>query len=55
MMREFLPRLRNNGMGIDYDLINYRFVDQWKDEELKKQQQLRQRQQQQQQKQRARR
>jgi hypothetical protein len=36
MMREFLPKLRPNGMGIDYDKINYKYVDQWKDEDKKK-------------------
>ena len=27
MMKEFLPALRPNGMGLDYDKIHYRFVD----------------------------
>lgn len=27
MMKEFLPALRADGMGIDYDKINYRFTD----------------------------
>jgi hypothetical protein len=27
MMDKFLPFLRSNGMGIDYDQISYRFVD----------------------------
>ena len=29
MMKEFLPALRDNRMGIDYDKINYEFVDKW--------------------------
>lgn len=32
MMKEFLPALRPNRMGIDYDKIDYVFVDQWKDD-----------------------
>eukprot|EP00977_Amphora_coffeiformis_P015828 scaffold4743_cov171-Amphora_coffeaeformis.AAC.1 len=31
MMKEFLPALRDNRMGIDYDKISYEFVDLWKD------------------------
>jgi len=31
MMKEFLPALRDNRMGIDYDKIKYEFVDKWKD------------------------
>ena len=27
MMKVFMPALRANGMGLDYDKINYRFVD----------------------------
>ena len=27
MMKEFLPKLRMNRMGIDYDQIHYKFVD----------------------------
>ena len=30
MMKIFLPALRDNHMGIDYDKINYEFKDQWK-------------------------
>ncbi|KAL7539967.1 hypothetical protein ACHAWF_006557 [Thalassiosira exigua] len=33
MQKEFLPSLRSNGMGIDYNNITYRFVDKWKNEE----------------------
>lgn len=31
MMKVFLPALRENHMGIDYDKIDYEFVDKWKD------------------------
>ena len=27
MQKEFIPFLRENGMGLDYDRITYRFVD----------------------------
>ena len=33
MQKEFIPFLRENGMGLDYDRITYRFVDQWKGED----------------------
>lgn len=29
MMKIFLPALRSNRMGLDYDKIHYEFVDQW--------------------------
>ncbi|KAL7532820.1 hypothetical protein ACHAXR_004893, partial [Thalassiosira sp. AJA248-18] len=32
MQKEFMPFLRTNEMGLDYDRITYRFVDQWKNE-----------------------
>ena len=32
MMKVFTPALRKNRMGIDYDAIDYTFVDQWPDE-----------------------
>ncbi|KAL9187926.1 hypothetical protein ACHAXT_006304 [Thalassiosira profunda] len=31
MQKEFIPFLRDNEMGLDYDKITYRFVDKWKD------------------------
>mmetsp|Transcript_20679 Transcript_20679/g.48572 ORF Transcript_20679/g.48572 Transcript_20679/m.48572 type:complete len:625 (-) Transcript_20679:165-2039(-) len=30
MQKEFIPSLRRNGMGLDYDKITYRFVNKWK-------------------------
>lgn len=30
MQREFLPHLRKNGMGIDFDEIDYEYVDKMK-------------------------
>lgn len=32
MQAEFIPHLRTNGMGIDYETITFRFVDKWKNE-----------------------
>ena len=32
MQEEFVPYLRSNQMGIDYEKIQYRFVNKWKDE-----------------------
>lgn len=32
MMKEFLPAMRQNKMGLDYDKIHYQFVDKWKDD-----------------------
>ena len=29
MQKEFLPALRSNGMGLDYEKITYRFVNKW--------------------------
>lgn len=33
MQKEFIQFLRTNEMGIDYEKITYRFVDEWKNEE----------------------
>eukprot|EP00957_Ditylum_brightwellii_P166361 12664644-Ditylum_brightwellii.AAC.1 len=30
MQNKFIPALRTNGMGIDYDKIDYKFVDNFK-------------------------
>ena len=35
MQKEFIPFLRPNEMGLDYDRIRYRFVNKWKDKEKK--------------------
>jgi len=32
MQMEFKPYMRQNGMGLDYNRITYRFVDKWKNE-----------------------
>lgn len=32
MMKIFKPALRDNRMGLDYEKINYQYVDQWKNE-----------------------
>eukprot|EP00581_Thalassiosira_minuscula_P018932 CAMPEP_0183721076 /NCGR_PEP_ID=MMETSP0737-20130205/13494_1 /TAXON_ID=385413 /ORGANISM="Thalassiosira miniscula, Strain CCMP1093" /LENGTH=689 /DNA_ID=CAMNT_0025951045 /DNA_START=18 /DNA_END=2087 /DNA_ORIENTATION=- len=32
MQKEFMPFLRKNEMGLDYDRITYRFVDKWPNE-----------------------
>lgn len=32
MQKEFIPFLRPNEMGLDYDKITYRFQDKWKNE-----------------------
>ena len=29
MQEEFMPFLRSDGMGLDYDKITYRFVNRW--------------------------
>lgn len=32
MMDKFMPALREDGMGVDYDQIEFEFVDEWPDE-----------------------
>ena len=33
MQKEFIPSLRSNEMGLDYERISFRFVDEWKNEQ----------------------